>query len=241
MTRLVLSFLVLSFTACELRRADPTPGNGMVLRTYDVPAGSAQRLRGALMEVFKVGFSDKDTPTFAGRADVTPDGRLLVLAPEAVQEGVKGFVASIAKAGSKGPEAVTLTYWVVTGVAGAEQKEPMPAELEGALAEVRKADGPQAFTLVERLSLSSGSGEWAKLMGRDTSVDQWVTATEHDVTADLRLERPGQRVSTRVRLAPGKLVVLAASGAPKDSKDQNEPPKTVLFIVKATPSGGDGR
>jgi hypothetical protein len=239
MPRLLLVVVVWSLAACDLGRSKPD--DGLVLRTYEVPSGSVQRLRAALMEVFKLG-ADKDAPKYAGRADVTPDGRLIVLAPEQVQDGVKGFVDSVMKNPPKGPEAVTLTYWVLTGVAGAEQKEALPTELDAALAEVRKADGPQAFSLVEKLSLSSTSGEFARIMGRDTSVDQTATATATDVTADVRLERPGQRLSTRVRLAPGKLVVLAASGAPlKDAKDPNETPKTVLFIVKATPSGGDGR
>ncbi len=115
----------------------------------------------------------------------------------------------------------------------------MPADLEPALAEVKKADGPQAFSLVEKLSVTSLSAERGTLNGRDTSVEQFVTSMNGALTADLRLERFGQRINTRVRLAPGKTVVLASSGAP--AKDPNEPARSVLFIVKATPSGGDGR
>lgn len=240
MPRLFLC-LTLFLSACTLPRSDAhsDPADAMVLRTYEVPPGSAQRIRGALMEVFKFGFVEKDAPRYVARADVTPDGRLVVLASEQVQDGVKRFVESVAKNPPKGPESVALTYWVLSSVPGAEQKEPIPSELVPALDEVRKADGAQAFTLVEKLTLSSVSGEWAKLNGRDTSVDQWVTASATEMTADVRLERAGQRLSTRVRLAPGKLAVLASSGAP--SKDSNDPPKSVLFIVKATPSGGDGR
>lgn len=242
MTRLVAVLVVLSFfSACDFgaARRPSAPGEGMVLRTFEVPAGQGQRVRGVLMQVLSLGADGKDAPKYAGRADVTPDGRLLVLASPEVQEGVKALVDSLSKNPPKDAEAVTLTYWVVTSAPGVEQTAPVPPELEPALAEVRKAEGAQNFTLVEKLSVTSLSGERGALSGRDTSVDQWVSATANDLTADVRLERFGQRLNTRVRLAPGRVVVLASSGAPV--RDPKEPPSSVYFIVKATPSGGDAR
>lgn len=236
---LLLSALLV--TGCHLAEnaAANNPMAGLVLRTYDVPAGQAQRLRSALKEVLWFGSDGKDSNKWVGRVDVGPDGRLIVLASEPVHEGVKALVASVAANPVKEPESVSLTYWVVNATPGQEQSEPMPAELEPALAEVKKAEGPQRFSLVEKLSVSSLSGERGLLNGRDTSVEQFVTSMNGALTADLRLERSGQRISTRVRLAPGKTVVLASSGAP--AKEANEPARSVLFIVKATPSGGDGR
>lgn len=232
--------LALVVTGCRLGdSAAANPMAGLVLRTYDVPAGQAQRLRSALKEVLWFGSDGKDSNKWVGRVDVGPDGRLIVLASESVHEGVKALVASVAANPVKEPESVTLTYWVVNATPGQEQSQPVPAELEAALAEVKKAEGPQGFSLVEKLSVSSLSGERGALNGRDTSVDQFVTSMSGVLTADLRLERFGQRVNTRVRLAPGKTVVLASSGAPV--KEPNEPARSVLFIVKATPSGGDGR
>lgn len=236
----LLLSLALAATGCHLGDASAAnPMAGLVLRTYDVPAGQAQRLRAALKEVLWFGSDGKDSNKWVGRVDVGPDGRLIVLASEPVHEGVKALVASVAANPIKEPEAVTLTYWVINATPGQEQSQPMPADLEPALAEVKKADGPQAFSLVEKLSVTSLSAERGMLNGRDTSVEQFVTSMNGVLTADLRLERAGQRINTRVRLAPGKTVVLASSGAPV--KDPNEPARSVLFIVKATPSGGDGR
>jgi hypothetical protein len=235
----LLLALVLVVTGCHL--GDPSAANpmaGLVLRTYDVPAGQAQRLRSALKEVLWFGSDGKDSNKWVGRVDVGPDGRLIVLASESVHEGVKALVASVAANPVKEAESVTLTYWIVNATPG-QEGQTMPAELEPALAEVKKTEGPQGFSLVEKLSVTSLSGERGMVNGRDTSVDQFVTNTAGSLVADLRLERSGQRINTRVRLAPGKTVVLASSGAP--AKDANEPVRSVLFIVKATPSGGDGR
>ncbi len=235
----LLLCLALTLTGCPLGQATPpNPTAALVLRTYDVPAGSGQRLRSVLKEVLWFGAEGKDASTWVGRVDVGPDGRLIVLAPESVHEGVKALVASVVSKGIKEPETVTLSYWVVVGTPGAES-QPMPAELEPALAEVKKAEGALGFTLIEKLTVSSLSGERGDLNGRDTSVEQYVTNVDDALTADLRLERFGQRIRTRVRLAAGKVVVLASSGTP--TKEPGDAAKRVFFIVKAATSAGDGR
>ncbi len=236
----LLLCLALTLTGCPLGQSTPTPPTAaLVLRTYDVPAGSGQRLRSVLKEVLWFGAEGKDASTWVGRVDVGPDGRLIVLAPESVHEGVKALVASVVSKGIKEPETVTLSYWVVVGTPGADQPQPMPAELEPALAEVKKAEGALGFTLIEKLTVSSLSGERGDLNGRDTSVEQYVTNVDDALTADLRLERFGQRIRTRVRLAAGKVVVLASSGTP--TKEPGDAAKRVFFIVKAATSAGDGR
>ncbi len=99
MTRTLVAVLaVLSFAACESRSSTSTNSvNGvptnLVLRTYDVPNNGAQRLRGVLKDLLWFGSEGKDSNKYVGRADVGPDGRLIVLAPENVHEGVKTLVA----------------------------------------------------------------------------------------------------------------------------------------------------
>ncbi|MBE2253895.1 MAG: hypothetical protein IAE78_30480 [Myxococcus sp.] len=237
--RLPALVLCLSLTACP---ATPTADGrtpALVLRSYEVPPGSGQRLRSVLKEVLWFGSEGKDANTYVGRVDVSPDGQLLVLAPASVHEGVDALVASVKARGLKEPETVTLTYWVVTGTPGAEQSQPMPEVIQPALTEVTKAEGPLGFTLAEQLSVSSLPGERGEMNGRDTSVDQFVSAVGEALMADLRLERLGQRIRTRVRLSPGKVVVLASSGAPE--KNSGDASKRVFFIVKAATSAGDGR
>ncbi len=237
----LVSFLIccaLTFSGCPLGQptgAAPVPT--LVLRSYEVPMGAGERLRSVLKEVLRAAADGKDG--LVGRVDIGPDGRLLVLAPEAVHEGVKALVASVSAKGVTAPEVVTFTYWVVVGTPGAEQPQPMPPELEPALTELKKVEGTLGFSLVEKLTVTSLAGEHGEVNGRDSSVDQYVSNVDDAVTADVRLERFGQRIKTRVRLARGKIVVLASSGVP--SKDPGDASKRVFFIVKAATSAGDGR
>ena len=93
-----------------------------------------------------------------------------------------------------------------------------------------------SFTLVEKLQVSSLSSERGKLNGRDTSARQFINSiTDGLITADIELERQGQRLETRVRLEPGQIVVLASSGAP--AKDNVDTGRTVYFLVRAANDG----
>lgn len=248
MTRtLATALAVLCFSSCDALRppgAPPAtngiPGN-LVLRSYDVPNGGAQRLRSALKELLYFGSDGKDSNKYVGRADVGPDGKLIVLAPESVHEGVKALVASANAHPVAEPGTVRLNYWVVVGAAGKSDAALAPnlAEVAPALAELEKSDGPMSFTLVEKLQVSSLSGERGRLNGRDTSVRQFATVVDGQLTADLELERMAQKLETRVRLEPGQLVVLASSGAP--AKDQVDTGRSVYFLVRAASNDGAGR
>lgn len=243
---LVAVFAVAFLSSCDPRgvTSQPAPGSvptNLVLRTYEVPSGGAQRLRSVLKELLWFGADGKDSSKFVGRADVGPDGRLIVLAPESVHEGVKALVASVTAKPVKEPGTVHLTYWVVVGAPGKSDAPPAPAlqELAPALAEVEKNEGPMSFTLVEKLQVGSLSGERGSLNGRDTSVRQFATVVDGQLTADLQLERMAQKLETRVRLEPGQLVVLASSGAP--TRDQTDSGRSVYFLVRAAPNDGAGR
>ena len=241
MTRALLVALVLS--SCLPSSSTPPPANGvptnLVLRSYDVPNGGAQRLRSVLKELLWFGSEGKDSNKYVGRADVGPDGRLIVLAPESVHDGVKSLVASVTANPIKEPGTVRLTYWLVLGAPGKSETPPplALAELAPALAELEKNDGPMSFTLVEKLNLGSLSGEKGELNGRETWVRQFATMQDGQLVADINLEHQGQKIGTRVRMDPGQVVVLATSGAPtKDNVD-----RSVYFLVRAAPNDGAGR
>jgi hypothetical protein len=238
--------VLLALAACPLTRTEPAPTppgavpSNLVLRSYEVPNNGAQRLRGVLRELLWFGSDGKDSNKYVGRADVGPDGRLIVLAPDSVHEGVKALVASVTTTPVKEPGSIRIDYWVVSGAPG--KSEPPAAnlkEVSAALTEVEKNDGPMAFTLVEKLTVSSMSNERATMDGRDTRVRQGATADGATVVADLDLERFGQRMQTRVRLKPGALAVLASAGM--TSKDQGEAGRTVYFLVRMAMSDGAGQ
>lgn len=237
---LVPLLAVLSFSACDFgsHGASAPVAAPLVLHTYDVPKGSAQKIRGVLMNVLWIGSEGKDSNKYIGRAEVAPDGRLIVMAPESVHEGVKTLLATLPQKPEKEPGTIKLNYWVVTGLPGKSEAPLTPAleEIAPALKELEKNDGPMSFTLVEKLQVSSLSSERGKLNGRDTSARQFINSISDGlITADIELERMGQKLETRVRLEPGQLVVLASSGAP--SRDNVDTGRTVYFLVRAANDG----
>lgn len=225
---------VLSLTACT-PHAPTDPTSELLLRSYEVPGNAAPQLRNVLMNALRLQSDGKDSAKYVGRAEVTPDGKLLVLGSVGVQEGVTALLAAMKANPAKPPPTITTEYWIVLAKPGAE---PLPDALKAiapALDEVSKTDGPLSFTLAEKLTLQGLSGERATVDGRNAQVRQFASVVDGAVTADLTLERRGQRLDTRLRLAPGKTVVLGSSGA-APSKDGDEP-QTVYFVVRAAHDG----
>ncbi len=116
---------VLLLTAsCHLGESSPavspTPAGAMpanlVLRTYDVPGGAAPQVRAVLKDVFWLGADGKDSNKFLGRSDIGPDGRLVVMATEGVQDGVQSLIDSLGKRPPKPASTIDTTYWVVFGI-----------------------------------------------------------------------------------------------------------------------------
>lgn len=232
--RLLLITCLVALSSCDLSKHPENTGTGvpsnLVLRSYEVPNNGAQRLRGTLKDLLWFGNESKDANRFVGRADVGPDGRLIVLAPESVHDGVKTIIANLATSPAKEPGTVRIDYWVVRGAAGEGELPANLGEIATALNEVKKNDGPMAFDLVEKLSVSSLPNERGVMDGRDTRVRQVTNVLDGNVVADLDLERFGQRLSTRVRLKPGVIAVLASAGmASADVKDTTH---TVYFVVR---------
>jgi hypothetical protein len=240
---IISSVVLLSLSACptnSLPRANlnqaANPGGipeDLVLRTYEVPNNGAERMRSVLKDLFWFGSDGKDSNKYVGRADVAPDGRLVVLAPENVHEGVKALVSATSNVAPKAPESVLLSYWIVTGAPGKHDGvQPELAEVSLALAEIEKHDGPMNFELTERIQVTSLSGERGKMDGRDTRVQQFGTLFDGHFTGDIRLERFGQSVDTRVRMKNDQLLVLGSSGLP--TKNPGDAPRNVYFLVRAT-------
>lgn len=233
--RLLLITCLVALSSCDLTKHPETTSNGvpsnLVLRSYDVPNNGAQRLRGTLKDLLWFGGDNKDANRFVGRADVGPDGRLIVLAPESVHDGVKTIIASLASSPTKEPNTIRIDYWVVRGSAGDGELPANLGEIATALNEVKKNDGPMAFDLVEKLSVSALPNERGVMDGRDTRVRQFTNVVDGNVIADLDLERFGQKLSTRVRIKPGVVVVLGSAGM--TSTDQKDTTHSVYFVVRA--------
>src|SRR5438552_2887590 len=86
------------FSACDWKRSEapgPVPDH-LILRTYEVPGGSAPQVLSALRNLLWFGSRGEKQDIWAGRADVTPSGGLVVLATDDVQSGVKSLIDSLA-------------------------------------------------------------------------------------------------------------------------------------------------
>src|SRR3954469_10191629 len=88
----LLAIAALLLSGC--RSAPQEDASALVLRTYDVPKGTARSLVSTLKEALWIGGTEQKT---AGRAVITPDGRLAVLATPNVHAGVQALVDEVAK------------------------------------------------------------------------------------------------------------------------------------------------
>jgi hypothetical protein len=217
------------------------PSN-LVLRSYDVPNGAAPQVKSLLSGLLWFGNEGKDSQKYIGRCDVGPDGRLVVMAPEAVQEGVKGLIAQVASKAPEKQQVIEFNYWLVLGEPAKEKggaPSPGLGEVQAALNEIEKVDGPMTFTLSEKLSGMALSGEVASTSGRKSEARSHASVHADGIRAEVHIERFGQRFNTRMNLKPGQIVVLGSSGA--DATDPKELPRSVYYLVRAAIHDGSSR
>ncbi len=219
------------------------PSPELVLRSYEVPNDGAGQMRGILKDMMWFGSGGKEnTGQYVGRVEVGPDGRLLVLATPGVHDGVKALLDQMARAPQKGRSTIELDYWFVEGKPYEGKEAPaVPAnlaQLTPALAEIAKTDGAQEFKLEEKLVVRALTGEYARTQGRDWQVGQTASQVGSGaVSVDVNLETHGpQRINTRLKLTPGQIAVLGASGA----GNKGESNGTLYYLVRAAIHDGQG-
>ncbi len=206
------------------------------LKIYQVPAAYRAEAGGIIRALLRRG---KEAPL--GSVAVGPTGQLLVTAPASFHPGVAQFVARLHSEKPKPVASVALSYWVLVGVPS--QKATPAAQMEPALGPVveaiQKANGSMSFRLLERLRLSSVSGESAQTKGAVVHVRQTATAYDDRVLAELEI-RPGRssKLETRVQFPAGKTVVLGHAGLHKDLAEELFPEgveglATVFYVVRA--------
>ena len=228
--------LVLLLAACT----KPPPGgdsNPLELRTYNVPKGTARGLESVVKDVFYAG--DKATPL--GRASITPDGRLAVVAPHTMQAGVQTLVDEISKNPPMLEPTIELHYWLVVATP-ASTASPPPAgtkEIEPALAEIQRVSGPQTWSGLQKVSLATLSDETGHIEAQNMKIEQQAAQTGDGVYASIRVDlvaNPG-RLSTKVHLKPEQVLVLAAT--PPAGADAGAG-STLYYLVRTAPRP-DGR
>jgi hypothetical protein len=232
--RLMLPALALVLHACH----SPPPSETMELRTYDIPKGSATSLLYTFKDVMWMG----DKNQMVGRAVLTPDGRLAVLATPGVQSGVEALVEEVKKhPPPAADQTVTLHYFLVLGKP-APSATPYPAgsgEIKEALDEIVRSQGPQTFTVAERAGLSSLHSDEGRLDNVEAKLEIRQTAVQtNDTTyAKLSVRWKDDKVETRVHLAPDRVVILGVTGQHPGDGGENS---TLYYVVRVAPRA-DGK
>jgi hypothetical protein len=222
--------------ACQ-KAPPPADPNPLELRTYDVPKGVARGLQTVVKDVFWV--ADKTPPV--GRATITPDGRLAVVAPRNVQEGVQALVDNVVKNPPMLEPTISLHYWLLVAhpAAAPSPTPPGAKEVEPALVEIQKSTGPQTFTGIQKVDLSTLSDEWGSVEASNLKIKQHAVQTSDGVFADITVDlvrNPG-RLDTKVHLKPDQVVVLAATSPQPGDAGESE---TLYYLVRIAPHP-DGR
>lgn len=204
-----LALAVLAAAGC--RSAPPEDGNTMVLRIYEVPKGTARPLLFTLKDTLWLDETKKNI----GRSTLTPDGRIAVLAPANIQVGIEELVRGLGKNPPPPEQTIDVHYFVLLGkpAASAAPSPPGVAEIQPAIDEIVRSQGPQVFTLAKRVSLAAVSDEDGRLDGEDLEIRQRCTQTGDDVFGMLEV-RYGKtdKITTRVHLVKDGIVVLGATG-----------------------------
>lgn len=225
--------LPLVLAACH----SPPPREDVIeLRTYDVPKGAANSLMTTMKDVLWMGENK-----LAGRAVVTPDGRLAVLATPAVHSGVRALVDEVKKHPAAAGQTIELHYFLVLGKPAASP-QPAPAgggEIQAALDEIVRSQGPQTFTIAQRVTLSSLNDEEGRLDNMETKLEirQKAVQTSEGVYARLGIRWKDDKVETRVHLAPERIVVLGATGQRAGDTAEGA---TLYYVVRVAPRA-DGK
>lgn len=203
--------------------------NELILRTYEVPPSRAEEVASVLSHALR---TNKDTPN-RGTVNRLDDGRLVVLASRAVQEGIAQTCADLVKRPAPpAPATVELSYWLVVGSnADSNNSEPPPPLLQPALEQITKQDGVSNFSLIEATRIASLSTARGATRSGATEYEQRATVVGKTILADVDIESQGTSLETRISLNPGQLVVLGQSYVKRPGADGVRG-KRLYYIVR---------
>jgi hypothetical protein len=216
------ALLALGSTACTTRTthvretiATQKQDGDVVIRSYEVPAKSAERYRAMLRNLL---ISPAKDQLFA-RVALAPDGRLVVVGRESVQRGVKELLDGMLKQ-PDAPPSVEVTYWVVAArPSTAPSLDASLGEIGDSLRALSKQQGGLSFHAIDRIAVRSLADSSAKHDGRRTEIEQNVQQVNGQLVADVRIHSNAARAGrfdTRVPLVPEQPVVVGEMGVDPD-------------------------
>lgn len=255
---IVLSSLMV-FSACtDFSNKDEEGQGELVLKSYQVPERSAKEINETINELlgWRYGNPLKEYPP-TGKARLTPDGQLMVNAPESFHRGMKDFLTRVQNAAPEPSSTVEVNYWMVAGrKANAHSNLEEFDRIKPALETIQNNQGNMEFKLLDHaMGTSSGQGTMAVLHGAFFEINYSLYANS-DGTIVIRpritnipilLENSNYKtfgiVETQIETRSGELVVLAQESQPFQGlsifETQKEGEKkieivSVYYIVTAT-------
>jgi hypothetical protein len=211
----------------------------LMLRSYQVAPETGAELRSIINRVLSRG--ENEPPT--GRAEIGPNGLLIVAAPEEMLGQIKRIIDEAGSVTVEAPPSVTITYWAVVGTASATTTwTPQLAALDRVLDTIASADGSTDFSLLEKIKTTSLSGARTSTRGRFVDIQhQEASVQDGNVVADVRLNVSngnGGVLETQVNIPPGRLLVLSQVGYSTNRRTEDGPPQALYFVIRAEIGSG---
>jgi hypothetical protein len=198
------------------------PSDHLELRNYQVPEIYQSEIRSTLQSVLR---SRADEPI--GRVSELPGGKLAVLAPASVHEGIENLLKDFADAEglAAGRESISLDYWFLVGRplngnAGTGLDDRRISAIRPALDRIREVDGPLEFRLIEKINLISMQGHSATAQGRFAQVHHRASAIGDAAVAEVTIQyfNHSHRLESNITLEQDQILVLAQTGYPEGRK-----------------------
>lgn len=216
----------------------------LIVRSYEVKPEIAQEMRVALESAIALGRNNHPV----GHVTLSPNGRLLVTAPESVQRGVASILEEVAHQELTPTPSINFEVWLVSAQSGVPNADAAVAEVEPALTEIAKIKGATRFDIWEKLSTRVRAGQRSKISGmhasmmvvpsmrRSGTAEPMIAAEVEIVSNPRRSPSAGDaRIGTQVELRPGELLVLGQSGFEIDTNNpQSAAPQQLYYILRAS-------
>lgn len=186
-----------------------TEGPEQILRTYDVPEGYGQEISSTLNRLLS-----RTDSQHIGQVSLAPNNRVVVVAPESIQEGVVNLLSSMDLDEPVSTDTtIEISYWLVLGHRAETESNPdVLPEIASALREINDSQGPMTFSLLERLSLLSTEFEHASAVGRHLSVRQEYRQVGEAPVIRFGIDTGNNEINTVARLQPDQVLVLGQVG-----------------------------
>ncbi len=229
MKKLMLAMMWMVLSSCEERVHDHAKTDEKVLRTYEVPPGTAREL---VLVLRQLGNGGKDAAPEV-KAEELPDGKLAVFASEHVQSGI----APLLKSASGKSALVTVDYrvWQVIGKPATKTSfGPGLGAIQTQLEAAANVYGPMDFTLFYPTQIRLVAGERGEVRNTLGNVQfAGSVAADHifaKITIQSNFEDSSIHFETLVQLAPGQSTVL---GQNVTTSKKDPQPQTIFYVVNA--------